>query len=168
MNMINIKINDKDYSVPASYTILDAAREAGIKIPTLCYLKDMNEIGACRMCLVEIKGARALQAACVYPVSEGLEIYTNTPKVRKARRNTLELILSNHEKKCLTCIRNRNCELQTLADELGWSKSKLYYVIRGKGNAKKLLDHLKEKYQIIVPLTYEGDISVADSNILTY
>jgi len=119
MNMINIKINDKDYSVPASYTILDAAREAGIKIPTLCYLKDVNEIGACRMCLVEIKGARALQAACVYPVSEGLEIYTNTPKVRKARRNTLELILSNHEKKCLTCIRNRNCELQTLADELG-------------------------------------------------
>ncbi len=119
MNMINIKINDKDYSVPASYTILDAAREAGIKIPTLCYLKDVNEIGACRMCLVEIKGARALQAACVYPVSEGLEIYTNTPKVREARRDTLELILSNHEKKCLTCIRNRNCELQTLADELG-------------------------------------------------
>lgn len=119
MNMVNIKINDKDYSVPASYTILDAAREAGIKIPTLCYLKDVNQIGACRMCLVEIKGARALQAACVYPVSEGLEIYTNTPKVRAARRNTLELILSNHEKKCLTCIRNRNCELQTLADELG-------------------------------------------------
>ena len=119
MNMVNIKINDKDYNVPASYTILDAAREAGIKIPTLCYLKDVNQIGACRMCLVEIKGARALQAACVYPVSEGLEIYTNTPKVRNARRNTLELILSNHEKKCLTCIRNRNCELQTLADELG-------------------------------------------------
>ncbi len=119
MDMINIKINDKDYSVPASYTILDAAREAGIKIPTLCYLKDINQIGACRMCLVEIKGARALQAACVYPVSEGLEIYTNTPKVRAARRNTLELILSNHEKKCLTCIRSKNCELQNLAEELG-------------------------------------------------
>ena len=85
MNMVNIKINDKDYSVPASYTILDAAREAGIKIPTLCYLKDVNEIGACRMCLVEIKGARALQAACVYPVSEGLEVVTNSEKVRKAR-----------------------------------------------------------------------------------
>ncbi len=119
MDMINIKINDKDYSVPASYTILDAAREAGIKIPTLCYLKDINQIGACRMCLVEIKGARALQAACVYPVSEGLEIYTNSPRVREARRDTLELILSNHEKKCLTCIRNKNCELQTLAEELG-------------------------------------------------
>ena len=119
MNMVNIKINDKEYSVPASYTILDAARDANVHIPTLCYLKDLNQIGACRMCLVEIKGARALQAACVYPVSEGLEIYTNTAKVRKARKATLELILSNHEKKCLTCVRNRNCELQQLADELG-------------------------------------------------
>ena len=119
MQMVNIKINDKEYSVPASYTILDAARDANVHIPTLCYLKDINEIGACRMCLVEIKGARALQAACVYPVSEGLEIYTNSEKVRRARKTTLELILSNHEKKCLTCVRNRNCELQTLADELG-------------------------------------------------
>ncbi len=119
MQKVNIKINDKEYSVPASYTILDAARDANVHIPTLCYLKDVNQIGACRMCLVEIKGARALQAACVYPVSEGLEIYTNTEKVRKARKTTLELILSNHEKKCLTCVRNRNCELQTLADELG-------------------------------------------------
>ncbi len=122
MEMVNIKINDKEYSVPASYTILDAARDANVHIPTLCYLKDINQIGACRMCLVEIKGARALQAACVYPVSEGLEIYTNTAKVRNARKATLELILSNHEKKCLTCIRNRNCELQNLADELGIDK----------------------------------------------
>ena len=109
MQMVNIKINDKEYSVPASYTILDAARDANVHIPTLCYLKDINQIGACRMCLVEIKGARALQAACVYPVAEGLEIYTNSEKVRKARKTTLELILSNHEKKCLTCVRNRNC-----------------------------------------------------------
>ena len=119
MEMINIKINDKPVSVPKGYTILDAAREVGIHIPTLCYLKDINEIGACRMCLVEIKGARALQAACVYPVSEGLEIYTNSPQVREARKATLELILSNHERKCLTCIRNRNCELQNLCEELG-------------------------------------------------
>lgn len=117
--MVNIKINDKTVSVPEGYTILDAARESGIHIPTLCYLKGINEIGACRMCLVEIKGARALQAACVYPVSEGLEIYTNSEPVRKARKATLELILSNHEKKCLTCIRNKNCELQTLCEELG-------------------------------------------------
>ena len=119
MNMVNIKINDRDYSVPDSYKIIDAARDAGIRIPTLCYLKDLNEIGACRMCLVEVKGAKALQAACVYPVSEGLEIYTNSPKVRNARKATLELILSNHEKKCLTCVRSQNCELQALARELG-------------------------------------------------
>lgn len=119
MKMVNLKINGQDISVPEGYTILDAAREVGINIPTLCYLKDLNQIGACRMCLVEVKGARALQAACVYPVAEGIEVYTNTEKVRKARRATLELILSNHEKKCLTCVRSRNCELQTLAEELG-------------------------------------------------
>ena len=117
--MVNLKINGQDVSVPEGYTILDAAREVGINIPTLCYLKDINKIGACRMCLVEVKGARGLQAACVYPVSEGLEVFTNSEKARNARRLTLELILSNHERKCLTCIRNKNCELQSLADELG-------------------------------------------------
>lgn len=119
MEMVNITINGKEVSVPKGYTVLDAARESGIHIPTLCYLKGVNEIGACRMCLVEIKGARALQAACVYPVSEGLEIYTNSAKVKEARKATLELILSNHERKCLTCTRNKNCELQTLSEELG-------------------------------------------------
>ena len=97
--MINLKINGQDISVPEGYTILDAAREVGINIPTLCYLKDINQIGACRMCLVEVKGARGLQAACVYPVSEGLEVYTNTEKTRNARRQTIELILSNHDRK---------------------------------------------------------------------
>ena len=119
MNMVNIKINGGEYSVPSTYTVLDAARDANIHIPTLCYLKDVNEIGACRMCLVEIKGARALQAACVYPVSEGMEVFTNSPKVRAARKANLELILSNHDRKCLTCVRNRNCELQTMCEELG-------------------------------------------------
>ncbi len=117
--MVNLKINGQDISVPEGYTILDAAREVGIKIPTLCYLKDLNQIGACRMCLVEVKGAKALQAACVYPVAEGIEVFTNSESARKARKTTLELILSNHERKCLTCIRNGNCELQTLAEELG-------------------------------------------------
>ena len=117
--MVNLKINGQDVCVPEGYTVLEAAREVGINIPTLCYLKDLNEIGACRMCLVEIKGAKALQASCVYPVAEGIEVFTNSEKVRKARKTTLELILSNHEKKCLTCVRNRNCELQTLADDLG-------------------------------------------------
>ena len=119
MENVTLKINGQDITVPADYTILQAAREAGIDIPTLCYLKDVSQTGSCRMCVVEIKGARSLQAACVYPVSEGLEVFTNTPKVRRSRKVTLELLLSNHERKCLTCPRNRNCELQALSDELG-------------------------------------------------
>jgi len=118
MATVNITIDGKKLQVEQGKTILEAARQANIKIPTLCFLKDINEIGACRMCLVEIKGARALQASCVYPVAEGLEIFTQSPNVREARKVTLELILSNHDKKCLTCVRSRNCELQALADEL--------------------------------------------------
>ena len=118
MEMVNITIDTRKIQVPKDYTVLEAARYANIDIPTLCFLKDINEIGACRMCVVEIKGARSLQAACVYPVSEGLEIFTQTPKVRESRKVTLELILSNHDKKCLTCVRSRNCELQKLAEEL--------------------------------------------------
>lgn len=118
MEMVNITIDSRKIQVPKNYTVLEAAKYANIAIPTLCFLKDINEIGACRMCVVEIKGARSLQAACVYPVSEGLEIYTQTPAVREARKVTLELILSNHEKKCLTCIRSRTCELQKLSEEL--------------------------------------------------
>lgn len=116
--MVNITIDTRQLQVPRNYTILEAARQANIAIPTLCFLKDINEIGACRMCVVEVKGARSLQAACVYPVSEGLEIYTQSPAVREARKVTLELLLSNHEKKCLTCVRSRTCELQKLAEEL--------------------------------------------------
>lgn len=119
MENVTLKINGQDITVPANYTVLQAAREAGIDIPTLCYLKDVSQTGSCRMCVVEVKGARNLQAACVYPVAEGIEVFTNTPKVRRSRKVTLELLLSNHERKCLTCVRNRNCELQTLADELG-------------------------------------------------
>ncbi len=117
--MVNLKINGQEVTVPAGFTVLEAAREVGIDIPTLCYLKEYSETGSCRMCVVEIVGARALQAACVYPVAEGIEVLTHSPKVRAARKSTLELILSNHDRKCLTCIRNQNCELQTLADELG-------------------------------------------------
>ncbi|MEZ0536106.1 NADH-dependent [FeFe] hydrogenase, group A6 [Caldicellulosiruptoraceae bacterium PP1] len=118
MEMVNITIDGKKYQVPKDYTILQAAREAGIEIPTLCYLKGINEIGACRMCVVEVKGARSLQAACVYPVSEGIEITTNSERVRKARKVNLELILSNHDRSCLTCVRSGNCELQKLSEEL--------------------------------------------------
>lgn len=119
--MVNLKINGIDVSAPEGSTVLEAARQAGIDIPTLCYLKDVSQTGSCRMCVVEIKGARALQAACVYPVSEGIEVLTHSARVKRARKTTLELILSNHERKCLTCTRNQNCELQALCDELGVS-----------------------------------------------
>ena len=119
MDNVNIKINGRDYSVPAGSTILDAARIAKVDIPTLCYLKDINEIGACRLCLVEVKGARGMMAACVTPVNEGMEILTNTEKVQKMRKTNLELVLSTHEKKCLSCIRSQICELQKLCRDYG-------------------------------------------------
>ncbi len=117
MSTVNIKINGNDYTVPAGSTILEAARIANIDIPTLCYLKDVNEIGACRMCVVEVKGARTLVTACVYPVNEGMEVFTNTPKVIASRRKNLQLLLSNHDRKCLSCVRSGNCELQQLCRE---------------------------------------------------
>ena len=119
MENVNIKINGMPLSVPNGISILEAARYAGIEIPTLCFLKDINEIGACRICMVEVKGARNLVAACVFPVAEGMEIFTNTEKVRRSRKTTLELILSTHDKKCLTCVRSGNCELQKLCKDFG-------------------------------------------------
>ena len=117
--MVNIKINNMPLSVPKGISILEAARYAGVEIPTLCYLKNMNEIGACRMCMVEVKGARSLVAACVYPVNEGMEVFTNTEKVRRSRRHNLELVLSTHNKACLSCVRSGNCELQKLCKDYG-------------------------------------------------
>ncbi|MDK2822746.1 MAG: NADP-reducing hydrogenase subunit HndD [Clostridia bacterium] len=117
--MVNVTIDGHKVMVPNNYTVLEAAQKAGINIPTLCYLKDINKIGACRVCLVEIKGGRALQASCVYPVSEGLEVYTNTPAVREARKAVVELLISNHPQDCLKCSRNQKCELQDLAKKLG-------------------------------------------------
>lgn len=119
MEMVNIKINNMPLSVPKGISILEAARMAGIEIPTLCYLKKINEIGACRICMVEVKGARSLVTACVYPVNEGMEIFTNTERVRKSRKMTLELILSTHDRKCLSCVRSGTCELQQLCKEFG-------------------------------------------------
>ena len=105
METVNIKINGRDYAVPKGSTVLEAARAANIDIPTLCYLKDINEIGACRLCLVEVsEGGRParLVTACVYPVTEGMVIWTNTPKIMKSRKTNLELLLSNHDRKCLS------------------------------------------------------------------
>ena len=119
MENITIKINGREVSAPAGSTILEAARLANITIPTLCYMKEINEIGACRICVVEVKGAKTLVTACVYPISEGMEVWTNTPRVLAARRTTLELMLSNHNRSCLSCVRSGNCELQALCKQYG-------------------------------------------------
>ena len=122
METVNIKINGREYAVPQGSTVLEAARLANIEIPTLCYLKDINEIGACRLCLVEVsEGGRPFRmvTACVYPVTEGMVVLTNTPKINKSRKTNLELLLSNHDRKCLSCVRSTNCELQKLCNEYG-------------------------------------------------
>lgn len=122
--MVHLKINNIPVEVKEGSTILEAAKAAGINIPTLCYLKEINEIGACRVCVCEVKGARSLVAACVYPVNEGMEVYTNTEKVRKSRKTTLELLLSDHKKECLSCARSTNCELQKLSLEYGCDENR--------------------------------------------
>ncbi len=117
-NMIALTIDGVSVEVPAGTSVLEAARKAGIHIPTLCYLKDINEIGACRMCVVDA-GGRNLQAACVLPATNGMVVKTNTPAIKKYRKVLLELVLSSHDKKCLTCVRSQNCELQKLCRDLG-------------------------------------------------
>ena len=119
VDVVNIKINGIACQAVAGSTILEAAHSAGIAIPTLCYMKELNQIGACRICVVEIKGGKTLVPACVYPISEGMEIYTNTEKVQAARRTNLKLILSTHNQDCLTCNRSGLCELQRLCREYG-------------------------------------------------
>lgn len=117
--MISLTIDNKRVTVPDGTTILDAAAKVGSSIPTLCYLKDLYVIGACRICMVEVEGARALVASCVTPAAEGMEVKTTSPRLIEARRDVLELILSDHPMECLTCVRNDNCELQSLAAQLG-------------------------------------------------
>ncbi len=119
MDKVNIKINGREFAVDAGTTVLEACHAAGFNIPTLCWMKDLNEVGACRMCVVEVKGARGLVTACVYPVNEGMEVVTNSPKVLNARKTNLELLLSTHDQNCLSCIRSTDCELQTLCSEYG-------------------------------------------------
>lgn len=128
METVNITINGMAVEAPKGSTILAAAKYAGIDIPTLCYLKEINEIGACRICMVEAdegRGAR-LVASCVYPISEGMKVYTNTPKVLNYRKKTLELILSDHDKKCLSCVRSGKCELQKLCKDFGVDDVDMY------------------------------------------
>ncbi len=116
--MINLKIDNKDVSVPEGTTILEAARKVNIDIPTLCFLKEINEVGDCRMCITEVEGRRGFATSCIQKVEEGMVVHTNSPAVIEARRTILDLILSNHHRDCLTCVRNGNCELQSLAQKL--------------------------------------------------
>ncbi len=126
METVSLKINGLTVEAPKGSTILEAARIAHIDIPTLCYLKEINEIGACRICVVEVKGARSLVASCVYPVAENMEVYTNTPRVLESRKKTLQLLLSNHNKSCLSCVRSQDCELQRLCKELNVEDQDFY------------------------------------------
>jgi hydrogenase, Fe-only len=126
METVNVKINGMSVAAPKGSTILEAAKLACIDIPTLCFLKEINEIGACRICVVEVKGARSLVASCVYPIADGMEIWTNTPKVLDSRKKTLELILSNHDRKCLSCVRSGDCELQGLSKDLKVEMEDIY------------------------------------------
>ncbi len=136
MDMIKVKINGREYAVEKGATVLEAAKAAHIDIPTLCYLKDINEIGACRLCLVEASERRGpamgpfrMVTACVYPCTDGMEIKTNTPRIAESRRMNLELLLSNHDKNCLSCVRSTNCELQTLCREYGVDSSRFDGVV---------------------------------------
>ncbi|MCL2223023.1 MAG: NADH-dependent [FeFe] hydrogenase, group A6 [Oscillospiraceae bacterium] len=119
MDMINLTINGVSVKAPKGSTVLEAAKYANIEIPTLCYLKDLNEIGACRICLAEVKGARSLVAACVHPAEDGMEVQTNTPEIRESRRHTLELTVSNHKRECLSCQKSETCQLLKLCKDYG-------------------------------------------------
>jgi len=146
MENINLKINGMEVSVPKGSTILEAARMANIDIPTLCFLKDINEIGACRICVVEANEGRGFRivASCVYPVTEGMEVLTNSPKVIESRKKTLQLILSNHDRKCLSCVRSNNCELKKLARDLGVEDEALY---DGEKNEYEIDDSAAHMYR---------------------
>ena len=122
MDMVNITIDGRKLQAPKSYTVLQAAKAGGINVPSLCYHPELRPEGACRVCAVEVEGAKSLVASCVYPVNEGMVVRTNTPAVREARKMVVELLLANHPQDCLSCQRNTNCELQTMAADLGIRK----------------------------------------------
>ena len=142
--MINLLINDQKVSVPAGTTVLAAAKELKINIPTLCNHDDLCVAGNCRVCVVEQKGARTLIASCATPVSEGMEINTNTLKVRNARKHIVELLLSEHRADCTKCYKNQNCELQALANEFAFGDHILL----------DLLEDRNYRYRQIFPVFY--------------
>ena len=136
-NIVHLTIDNIPVEVEAGTTILEAARKINIDIPTLCFLKEINEVGDCRMCIVEVEGRRGFTASCIQKAEEGMIVHTHTPEVMEARKMVLDLILSNHDKKCLTCVRSGNCELQDLAkkynmDEIEYDGKRTEYEIDDK------------------------------------
>lgn len=123
--LVTLWIDGKEIQAPKGARVVDVAREHGIEIPTLCYLKGISEPGCCRVCLVEVEGARTLQASCVTPVREGMKVQTNTPRVRRARRRVVELLLTEHHQECAVCPRNETCELRKLAAKVGLRRTRL-------------------------------------------
>lgn len=144
MENITVKINGAELSVPKGTTVLEAAHIAGIEIPTLCYMKEINEIGACRICVTEVNEGRGfrLVAACVYPCSDNMEILTSSPKVIESRKKTLELILSTHDKKCLSCTRSSDCELQKLCRDYAIEDTSVYDGIRNEYRVDNTASHI--------------------------
>ncbi|MFN7716393.1 MAG: bidirectional hydrogenase complex protein HoxU [Pseudanabaenaceae cyanobacterium] len=127
MAVNTLKINDVDVAIEAGTTVLQAAKLAGVKIPTLCHLEGVSDVGACRLCLVEVKGSNKLLPACVTEVSEGMEIFTDTPKLQNYRRMTVELLFAEGNHVCSICVANGNCELQNVAIEVGMDHSRFPY-----------------------------------------
>ncbi|MBO7339082.1 MAG: (2Fe-2S)-binding protein, partial [Lachnospiraceae bacterium] len=130
--MVNLTIDNKPVTVADGTTILEAARKVGINIPTLCYLKEINEIGACRICVVEVEGVERCVTACNTVVTEGMVIHTNSAKARTTRKTNVKLILSQHKTNCTTCVRSGNCTLQTVANDLNITKMNYDSVIEEK------------------------------------
>ncbi|WP_294410578.1 NADH-dependent [FeFe] hydrogenase, group A6 [uncultured Ruminococcus sp.] len=144
MENITVKINGVELEVPKGTTVLEAAHMAGFEIPTLCYMKEINEIGACRICVTEVNEGRGfrLVAGCVYPCSNNMEILTNSPKVIESRKRTLELILSTHDRKCLSCVRSGNCELQKLAKDYGVEDATVYDGVKNEYEVDNSAPHM--------------------------
>ena len=144
MENITVKINGVELEVPKGTTVLEAAHIAGFEIPTLCYMKEINEIGACRICVTEVNEGRGfrLVAGCVYPCSNNMEILTNSPKVIESRKKTLELILSTHDRKCLSCVRSGNCELQKLAKDYGVEDATKYDGVKNEYDVDNTAPHM--------------------------
>lgn len=144
MENITVKVNGAEISVPKGTTVLEAAHMAGFEIPTLCYMKEINEIGACRICVTEVNEGRGfrLVAGCVYPCSNNMEILTSSPKVIDSRKRTLELILSTHDRKCLSCVRSGNCELQKLAKDYGVEDASVYDGVKNEYEVDSSAAHM--------------------------